>query len=76
MGLHRCGRRRGNATYKGALDEGVCTLEAIYWLCRVLDPGGSYDDLLWFYSHTRDLIKAHGSSRSRAFIEQLSMGRN
>ena len=72
--MHWCGRRRGDATYKGALDEGVCTIEAIYWLCRVLDPGGSYDDLLWFYSHTRDLIISLGDSRAHGFIERLSGG--
>ena len=65
------GRRRGEGTFRGAVEEGVCTIEAIYWLCRSLDPSGKYDDLLWYYSHIRGLVREHGSRRSRSFLKAM-----
>lgn len=47
----------------------MCTIEAIYWLCKTLDPGGSFDDLLWYYAHIRNIIKQHGTARTRKNLE-------
>lgn len=57
--------RRGAGTFRGAVDEGVCTIEAIYFVCRQLQPNANFDDLLWFFSYMRQLVNTSGSKLCR-----------
>lgn len=69
--MHSTHRRRGEGTFRGAVEEGVCTLEAIYWLWRIINPARSYDDLRWHYTHFRGILKAHNynTAQTRTFYE-------
>lgn len=57
--------RRGSGTFKGALEEGVCTIEAVYLTCRVLEPDRCFDDLLWYYLFVRDIVQKQGAYSTR-----------
>eukprot|EP00873_Tetraselmis_striata_P004352 jgi/Tetstr1/424616/TSEL_015138.t1 len=52
--------RRGTGEFKGARDEGVCSIEAIHVLCGLLDPDHQYDDLLWYYEYIRRIVERKG----------------
>lgn len=63
--MYWCCRRRGTAEFKGAKDEGVCSIEAIHIMCGLLDPAGSYDDLLWYYEYIRQIVERKGIVSTR-----------
>jgi hypothetical protein len=65
--MHSTHRRRGEVTFRGAVEEGVCTIEAIYWHWRIINPARSYNDLLWHYVHIRGIFKMLNTARTRTF---------
>jgi hypothetical protein len=58
--------RRGEGTFRGAVDHGVCTIEAVWHLVKLLQPERCWDDLLWLFAYQRELVAARGSRRTRA----------
>ena len=48
----------------------MCTIEAIHAACKVINPQGCYDDLLWYYSHIRSVVGEHGSVKTREFFDR------
>lgn len=59
--------RRGTGSFRAAVDCGVCTIEALYLLCRQLQPqpDGQWDDLLWLWLYQRELVQRMGSYQTR-----------
>ncbi|KAF6263866.1 hypothetical protein COO60DRAFT_1634801 [Scenedesmus sp. NREL 46B-D3] len=59
--------RRGTGSFRAAVDSGVCTIEALYLLCRQLQPQpeACWDDLLWLWVYQRQLVQQRGSHQTR-----------
>jgi DTW domain-containing protein YfiP len=59
--------RRGTGSFRAAVDCGVCTLEALYLLCKQLQPQpeGAWDNLLWLWVYQRQLVQQRGSRQTR-----------
>uniref|UniRef100_A0A383VAL2 tRNA-uridine aminocarboxypropyltransferase 1 n=1 Tax=Tetradesmus obliquus TaxID=3088 RepID=A0A383VAL2_TETOB len=64
--------RRGTGSFRAAVDCGVCTIEALYLLCRQLQPQprGYWDDLLWLWVYQRQLVQQRGSRQTRQEMQQ------
>jgi hypothetical protein len=64
--------RRGTGSFRAAVDCGVCTIEALYLLCRQLQPQpeGCWDDLLWLWVYQRRLVQQKGSRQTRQEMQQ------
>eukprot|EP00884_Botryococcus_braunii_P012690 jgi/Botrbrau1/21421/Bobra.0216s0036.1 len=61
--------RHGDGTFRGALEEGVCTIEAIYYMCQLLQPHTCWDNLLWYYTFQLQLVGGRAHLR-----QQLAAG--
>jgi hypothetical protein len=64
--------RRGTGSFRAAVDCGVCTIEALYLLCRQLQPQpeGRWDDLLWLWVYQRQLVQQRGSRQTRQEMQK------
>jgi hypothetical protein len=62
--------RRGEGSYRAAVDEGVCTIEAVHLLCKQLQPDGQWDDLLWLFAFMRQLVVEKSSPRMLQLMQQ------
>ncbi|PSC70879.1 DTW domain containing [Micractinium conductrix] len=66
--------RRGDGSFRGAVDEGLSSIEAIVHACRLLGSAGeSYDSLLYFFRQQQAYVKKRGAlptSRQEARARQ------
>jgi hypothetical protein len=64
--------RRGTGSFRAAVDCGVCTIEALYLLCRQLQPLSEcrWDDLLWLWVYQRQLVQQRGSRQTRQEMQR------
>lgn len=54
--------RRGDGGFRGAVDGGVSSIEAIYHCCRLLaSSGNDYAGLLRYFIQTRELVQRRGT---------------
>lgn len=71
---YKCRRRHGaEKTCKGNVDEGLATIEAVYRLCKAVDPSGQYDDLLWYFVYTVGLVAKQGSWKAKRNLQALGV---
>ncbi|PRW45219.1 DTW domain-containing 1 [Chlorella sorokiniana] len=65
--------RRGDGSFRGSVEGGMSSIEAIQRCCRLLDPSHDFDALLHWFRRTKRLVDARGplpTSRQEARARQ------